>query len=155
MTPHRSTGTQALRRGRVSTPGQIYLVSWTTRSRNPIFLDPILASAAARILSAPVSLGDAMLLAWVLMPDHAHALLQLGERESLSTVVGRMKARSSFAAKRISHRQIHVWHPGFQDRAIRREEDLIAAARYLVANPVRAGLVARCRDYPYWDAVWI
>ena len=136
-------------------PGQIYLVSWTTRSRNPIFLDPILASAAARILSAPVSLGDAMLLAWVLMPDHAHALLQLGERESLSMVVGRMKARSSFATKRISHRQIHVWHPGFHDRAIRREEDLIAAARYLVANPVRAGLVASCRDYPYWDAVWI
>ena len=30
-----------------------------------------------------------------------------------------------------------------------------AAARYLVANPVRAGLVARAGDYSHWDAIWV
>ncbi len=43
----------------------------------------------------------------------------------------------------------------FHDRAMRKEEDLKAAARYIVANPLRAGLVERCGDYPLWDAVWL
>ncbi len=30
----------------------------------------------------------------------------------------------------------------------------MTAARYIIANPVRAGLVYSVRDYPYWDAVW-
>ena len=29
------------------------------------------------------------------------------------------------------------------------------ASRYVVANPLRAGLVERIGDYPYWNAVWI
>jgi putative transposase len=28
-------------------------------------------------------------------------------------------------------------------------------ARYVVANPLRAGLVDSIRDYPHWDAVWL
>ena len=35
------------------------------------------------------------------------------------------------------------------------DEDLVAVARYIVANPVRAGLVKNVRDYPHWDAVWL
>jgi len=28
-------------------------------------------------------------------------------------------------------------------------------ARYIVANPLRAGLVERIGDYPLWDATWL
>ena len=48
-----------------------------------------------------------------------------------------------------------VWQDGFHDRALRREEDLVAAARYVVANPLRAGLVQKLGDYPHWDAIWL
>ncbi|MCF6281296.1 MAG: hypothetical protein L3J28_03650 [Candidatus Polarisedimenticolaceae bacterium] len=41
------------------------------------------------------------------------------------------------------------------DRAIRKEEDLVAIARYIVANPLRAGLVKSIKDYPHWDCVWL
>jgi hypothetical protein len=44
---------------------------------------------------------------------------------------------------------------GFHDHAVRSEEELPALARYIVANPVRAGLVARTGLYPHWDAVWV
>jgi hypothetical protein len=37
---------------------------------------------------------------------------------------------------------------------IRREEDLVSIARYIVANPLRAGIVKSVREYPHWDAVW-
>jgi REP element-mobilizing transposase RayT len=48
-----------------------------------------------------------------------------------------------------------VWTPAFHDRALRKEDDLKAFARYVVANPVRAGLVTRAGDYPFWDAIWL
>jgi hypothetical protein len=38
---------------------------------------------------------------------------------------------------------------------LRRDEDLRAAALYVVKNPVRAGLVARLGDHPLWDAIWL
>ncbi len=44
---------------------------------------------------------------------------------------------------------------GYFDRAPRYEEDVKAAARYIIANPLRAGLVARAGDYPLWDAIWL
>jgi putative transposase len=32
---------------------------------------------------------------------------------------------------------------------------MTSIARYIVANPLRAGLVERLGDYPHWDAVWL
>jgi len=48
-----------------------------------------------------------------------------------------------------------LWQQGFHDRALRREDDLVKMARYVVANPLRAGLVERLGDYPLWDAIWV
>jgi len=48
-----------------------------------------------------------------------------------------------------------LWQKGYFDRALRREEDLKAMARYIVANPLRAGLVEHIGQYPLWDAIWL
>jgi hypothetical protein len=48
-----------------------------------------------------------------------------------------------------------LWQRGFHDHALRQDDDLAAAARYVIANPVRRGLVKRVADYPHWDAVWL
>ena len=32
---------------------------------------------------------------------------------------------------------------------------MLNAARYIILNPVGAGLVAGPAKYPYWDAVWL
>ena len=41
------------------------------------------------------------------------------------------------------------------DHALRKDEDVKKIARYIIANPLRAGLVEKIEDYPYWDAVWL
>ncbi|MBB4592801.1 hypothetical protein FHR61_000481 [Xanthomonas arboricola] len=41
------------------------------------------------------------------------------------------------------------------DRALRKDDDLRIVARYLIANPLRAGMVERVGDYPFWDAIWL
>jgi len=88
-------------------------------------------------------------LCFVVMPDHFHWMMVLGEGRSLSQVVKMYKNRT---ARMLGGR---IWQTGFHDRAIRREEDLLPVARYVVANPVRAGIVKSVREYSYWDAIWL
>lgn len=95
------------------------------------------------------------MLAWVLMPDHTHWLLQLGERDSLRRVVNRLKSASARYVNRVRATSGGVWAKTFHDHGLRREEDLQAVARYIIANPLRAGLVRRIGDYPFWNAVWL
>ena len=67
----------------------------------------------------------------------------------------RIKGRSAISINRVLGNQGQLWQKGFHDRAIRKEEDLQAIARYVVANPLRACLVDKIGDYPLWDAIWL
>jgi REP element-mobilizing transposase RayT len=147
-------GQQALRRGRMSLPGQIYLLTATTADRAPWFLDVVFARAICRLMIEPRTWGDARLLCWVLMPDHWHGLIELGERDDLSLVMNRFK---SVTSKRLRQTELcsRLWARGFHDHALRRDEDIHAAARYIIANPVRAKLVDRTGNYPYWNCIWL
>ncbi|MNG19015.1 Transposase IS200 like protein [compost metagenome] len=87
------------------------------------------------------------------MPDHFHWLIEL-QNTPLRTLMARTKSRTTVTLNRELQRAGSLWQPGFHDRAIRREEDLQTVARYIVANPLRAGLVEKVGDYP-WDAIWL
>ena len=88
------------------------------------------------------------------MPDHVHWLIQL-ESEPLARVVARMKASVSRDLRRVGRFEQWIWSRAFHDRAIRHDEYLRAAARYVVANPLWAGLCRSLADYPFWDAIWL
>ncbi|OGT03375.1 MAG: transposase [Gallionellales bacterium RIFCSPLOWO2_12_FULL_59_22] len=148
-------GHSALRKGRVSIANGVYLVTTTTLDRQKLFADFGAGCAASLCFEDARLLGDANMLAWVLMPDHAHWLLQLGEQDELSTVVNRLKSASSRHINRALGKTGTVWAKAFHDHGLRSEDDLQAVARYVVANPLRAGLVARIGDYPFWNAVWL
>lgn len=93
-------------------------------------------------------------MAWVLMPDHVHLLVELGD-ESLPALVGRIKTNTARRVRESDPDIPRVWARGYHDWALRSEDSIRGVARYVVLNPVRAGLVARVGDYPFWDAVWI
>ena len=99
--------------------------------------------------------GHASTLAFVVMPDHFHWLLSLTGNQDLSGIVGRVKSRAARLINGAGHRQGRMWQDGFHDHAIRAQEDLADVARYVVANPLRAGIVKKLGDYPLWDAIWI
>jgi len=155
LTYPRHNGHAALRRGRSDVAQQIYHVTITTQARNPVFSNFEAAAAASRAFETPVFLGNATLLAWVLMPDHAHWLLQLGEGDSLATVVARLKSASARHANLALRRRGNVWSRAFHDHALRHDEDVLATARYIIANPLRAGLVDQIGDYPFWNTIWL
>ena len=142
-------GYSQLRRGRVSIGGQVYHIIATTEKRAPVFSNFDQARIAIRVLMEEDKLGTVSTLAFVLMPDHLHWLVQLADQVDIRKVVGRVK---SLIARRLDGT---VWQPGFYDHALRKDEDVATVARYIVANPIRAGLVSRLGDYPHWDAVWM
>lgn len=147
----------ALRRGRRSEPGRIYLLTATTSHRIRLFADFAdfaKARIACRAFTDAAAVADSQLLAWVLMPDHVHWLLRLGE-EPLGRMVARMKSSVTRDLVGLDGTPRRVWSQAFHDRAIRREEDLQDAARYIVANPLRAGICDSLAQYPFWDAIWI
>ncbi len=148
-------GHAALRKGRVSMASGIYLVTATTIERIKVFENFHAACAASRCFEDRGVLGDAAMLAWVLMPDHAHWLIELGEHDALSVVVNRIKSASARHASRVLERNGVLWSKGFHDHALRAEEDLPGTARYVVANPLRAELVKSLGDYPFWNAIWL
>jgi REP element-mobilizing transposase RayT len=143
-----------LRIGRVSEQGRIYLVTSNTKDRQPIFGDWKVGRLVAQQFSQADCEGLVQSLAWVVMPDHFHWLVEL-RGSSLNHAVGRTKSRACLAVNNAQGRTGSIWQQGFHDHAVRKEEDLKALARYIILNPVRAGLVERVGDYPLWDAVWI
>ena len=129
--------------------GGVYLVTAVTLGRHAAFTDFALARKTIRRMHEAGARGLADTLAYVLMPDHLHWLLRLGNGQDLSRVVGGFK---SVAAREAGG---CLWQQGFHDHAVRQEEDLVRLARYLVANPLRAGLVQHAGDWPHWDSVWL
>ena len=133
----------------------MYLVTTVTHGRRPLFSDPRLARAVIRALRDLSEEGVCTTHAFVVMPDHLHWLFTL-TAGSLAGLVARGKSRSAQAINiQLSKQGAPVWQRGFHDHALRRDEDLQAVARYVVANPVRAGLVDSARNYPWWDAEWV
>src|SRR6476646_9945579 len=87
-------------------------------------------------------------IAYCFMPDHAHVLMQ-GKYASADfrEFVRLFKRRSSYEWKR-THRTM-LWQRSYFEHVLRDDEDTIAVARYILENPVRAGLVTQIEDYPY------
>jgi putative transposase len=153
--PTYKSGHAALRKGRVSVTNGIYLVTSTTKERTRLFDNYHAACAAAQCFEDRAVLKGAAMLAWVLMPDHAHWLIELGENDALSEVVNRIKSASARRANKALKRKGALWTAAYHDHALRAEDDLPDTARYVVANPLRAGLVKRLGDYPFWNAIWL
>ena len=138
-----------LRLGRVSLPNNIYSVASVTAGRVPLFALPENVEALIEALHDCELAGISQNLAWVVMPDHLHWLLQL-QSGSLGACLQRLKSRSARSIGDAGS----IWQTGYHDHAIRRDESLRGVANYLLHNPVRAGLCEQPQDYPYAWSRW-
>jgi REP element-mobilizing transposase RayT len=143
-----------LRIGRYSASNRIYLLTTNTLDRTPIFQDFRLGRLVVQQFRIAQAQGLATSLAWVVMPDHFHWLISL-DKGCLSDLMRQVKSKSTRIINGVAGRQGRLWQPGFHNHAVRREESLEGIARYIVANPLRAGLVKKFGDYPLWDAIWL
>jgi putative transposase len=91
------------------------------------------------------------LLSWVLLGNHYHALLRI-EDARLSLALQRLHTEYSRHHNRRHGRGAHLFEAHPYTGEIASEKQLVAAARYLARNPVKAGLVADPLDWPWSSA---
>lgn len=152
---NRKKGTVALRAGRYSAKNYIYHVTTTTHERTSWFSDFENGRVLVKYLAREEKHNHIRSLAFVVMPDHLHLLFQSLTSRHISTAVNNVKSLTAREINRRHSRTGQVWQKGFYDRAIRSDEDVVAIARYIIGNPVRAGIVRRVGDYPLWDSIWL
>ena len=104
-------------------------------------------------------------LAFVIMPNHVHAILHLPIDSQLSPFVQQWKRISSFQIKKWyqKHQMNYwkkvpdhepIWQDGYHAFPIIQENTLFQKQKYIHDNPVRAGLVTQPTDWQYSSARW-
>ena len=148
-----------LRKGRFSHEYEEYFITFNTHNREPYFNDFNDFNSAqlfAQQITANETKNKCAWLTWVLMPDHFHGLLCINPNGSaLSKTIKGLKGSSSFIINKEYKRQKQFWQPSFYDRALRADEDRKSVARYILANPLRKGLVDNISNYPFWNSVYL
>lgn len=92
------------------------------------------------------------LIAWVIMPNHLHLLLEPIKGAKLADIMQRLKSYTSHEANRMLGRRGHFWNKEYFDRYIRDGNHFAKALRYIEMNPVKAGLCERPEDWRFGSA---
>lgn len=87
------------------------------------------------------------LIAWCVMPNHVHALIEMRAGHRLDRILHTWKSYTAHFANRTLGRKGRFWAPEYFDRFMRDAAQLAAAVYYVEVNPVSAGL---CRDAVEW-----
>jgi putative transposase len=128
--------------------GHRYSLTFVTDARRPVFVESgALDLVLSQILQAATEKRFAV-IAYCFMPDHLHMVL--GGEDAESDCKTLIKAAKQYSGYYFSQAyRFRLWERYGHDRVIRDEQELAMTIRYLVANPVRAGLVKHPRDYPF------
>jgi putative transposase len=86
-------------------------------------------------------------VAWVMMPDHAHLIVNPGTK-TISEVIHGFKIRYS-RRFRDRFRKGRVWQNRFWDHVIRDQEDFNRHVDYIHYNPVKHGVTRDAFDYAH------
>lgn len=129
-----------------------YFVTTKTIRNKPYFRDHHLAELFVENLYSCREKYKFLLLAFVLMPEHFHALIAPQTGYTISGVMQKIK---SLFVKRLREEMNWsgtFWQKSFYDFVIYREEKLLEKINYTLQNPVRKGIVENPEDYRFSTA---
>jgi len=92
------------------------------------------------------------LIAWCIMPNHLHVLIETMPTHSLQSVVKIWKGYTAYRANRILNRSGTFWYPDYFDRFMRDSDHRAATIAYIDSNPVKAGLVLEPSQWKWSSA---
>jgi putative transposase len=130
------------------TPGLPCFVTIATRGKRAIFSDGNLTGDFVALVKGACKQNNIPLYAYCMMPDHAHFLLSVSETKGIIEFVREIKGLSTRLAWQHGYKGA-IWQRSFYDHFLRRDEDCMVVARYIIGNPVRSGIVERGEDYPF------
>jgi REP element-mobilizing transposase RayT len=90
------------------------------------------------------------LVCCVVMPDHAHIILQPNEGIELKRINSGIKGVSARIVNLMRNSRGQIWQHESYDRIIRNERELLQKVNYVARNPVKAGLIDEIHNYVGW-----
>ncbi|MDP2318442.1 MAG: transposase [Acidobacteriota bacterium] len=124
-----------------------YFLTICTDHRQPAFADLEFGAWAATQLLRHASARAFSVIAYSLMPDHVHLVLQgQSDAADLKSLILSWNTRTAYAWR--VAKGTRLWQSGYYDHVLREGESVLGVARYVLMNPVRAGLVHDATDYP-------
>jgi len=139
--------------GRHSRIGVTYILTTVVHGRAPLFASDAAAVLASREFQRLDQEGVTRSIAYVVMPDHIHWLVEL-RAGTLETVMTRFRSRTAQQVNRSLGRVGRFWQACYHDHAIRSDESLYRHALYLMDNPIRAGLATQLGQYRHAWCEW-
>ena len=92
------------------------------------------------------------IIAWCIMPNHVHTLIEVFNGISLSEIIHSWKSYSANQINKLLNRTGQVWMMEYFDRYIRDYEHFDKVVNYIHNNPVKAGLVKYPSEYRWSSA---
>lgn len=120
-----------------------YFVTAVTAQRHSVFQVTATAELLVKTILDYRSQGKFFIHAFVIMPDHFHALITPAPDVSLEKAMQFIKGGFSFRLKS----KFDVWMRSFNESQIMTKEKFVSCVRYIEENPVRRGLVLTPKDY--------
>jgi REP element-mobilizing transposase RayT len=144
LSSNKTRHTENLRLGRISEPGARYFLTWCTARRGALLAVPAIQETAIQAIASIDSSNDGSLLAASVMPDHIHILLELGERLTVSQLVGKTKSAVSRGNREMK------WQENFFEHRLRPNDLSEPFAFYIFMNPYCARVCQLERHWPGW-----
>ena len=96
--------------------------------------------------------GEYKLHEFVVMRNHFHVLITVGQATTVERAVQLIKGGFSYRARRELGVTRAIWQRGFSEDRVRSLEEYHNFRNYIYNNPVRAGLARTPEEYPYSTA---
>jgi putative transposase len=133
---------------RIQFDGALYHITSRGDRREPIFVDDRDRLELLELVGTVCERFDWACLAYCLMGNHYHLLIET-RTASLSRGMRHLNGVYTQRFNRRHARVGHVFQGRFSAILVSRESHLLAAARYVVLNPVRAGLAPHAAQWPW------
>ena len=134
-----------------SNPNYVYFLTICARHLSEPFCNTELADEVVDSLHYIRKDKSISLYCYCLMPDHLHMVISPSHTSgSVSNIIQRFKSFTTKIGWKYGVKG-KLWQKSFYDHIIRKEEDLNKICEYILANPVRKGLVAGPDDWRYSD----
>jgi len=119
-----------------------------------LFLDRFDYSAFMKLLAGMRAGYDVRLLAYCLMPNHFHLVLQAEATGAVSEAM--QWAQTSYVSRfRVRYGSTgHIFQGRFKSFPIQNDRHLLTVMRYVERNPVRANLVDSALGWPWSSSRW-
>ncbi len=139
------------RLARVVIPGVPHHVTQRGNRRLGVFFEDSDYEAYLALLRAWCAKAGTEIWAYCLMPNHVHLILTPSNPDGLRAALGETHRRYTQRINKREDWRGYLWQGRFHSFPMD-DRHLVACARYVAQNPVRAGLVERAEDWRWSSA---